>query len=103
MPYVPHVPCVIRAPVSHVSLALRAVVPHESRASRALVLHLLSWLTCSRVLHASCHSVHVPRTLRLRVLVPDVSCALRVLGLLLPRALSALVLLVPDLLQVFQT
>ena len=45
----------------------------------------------------------MPRTLRLRVLVPDVSCALLVLGLLLPRALRALVLLVPDLLQVFQT
>ena len=38
----------------------------------------------------------------LRALVPHVSCALRVLGLLVPRTIRALVLLVPHLLQVFQ-
>ena len=79
------------------------------------VPYMLWCPTCSRVLRAPVpHVPYMPCALRsscqassrvsrvLRALVPHLSCVLRVLGLLVPWTLRALLLLVPDLLQVFQ-
>lgn len=73
--------------------------------------HTLCSFTCFCVIRASCLTCsRDPRTLCrttsrassvLRALAPHVSYALGVLVLLLPCSLSTLVLLIPDLLQVF--
>ena len=86
---VPYVPC-----------ALRALVPYVPRTLHALVPYVLFALG-PRVLHALCQPCfRVSRVFRAGI--PHVSCVSRVLGLLVPRTLCALALLVPHLLQMFQ-
>ena len=95
----------------HAPRALRASCPTCSRGLRALCT------TCPRALSALCLTCLVPymsfalpascktysRVSRvIGALVPQMSFALRVLGLLVPWTLRALLLLIQHLLQVFQ-
>ena len=85
------------------SLYLIHFISHVPRASCLTCSHALraSCHTCSRNLHASCLTCsrvsHV-----FHALVPHVLCALRVLWVLVPRALQALAFLLHHLLQMFQ-
>ena len=101
---VPYVLSCLTCLVPYVLSCLTCFVPYVLLCPTCLVPYMLSCLTCFLpyvpfALRASCQTCsRVSRVLG--VLVPQVSCALRVLGL--AGTLRALLLLVPHLLQVFQ-